>query len=310
MPTLSVRVKFSEVLTFLMFSPGIVVYKFKRMSGQVRASLQMRKRDRSAATLTSKYASHAPSCPLYAAAQDQFLKSRRRKMDFDYCCIDSMVACTSSAPVGGAVNRLADKDRCVEFLKQLLQWKLTRGQFRPGMLQTVLKNNTSDDIAAAVEVALKGMERFQIRQPSLLQSLYQQWKGVPNAEVVTVVSVRSLVQQWVDGVREVSRRLKGVGPATASLMLSLPRMKPTEAQNNEQYHFEMNLLRAPFFGDELAAELLNKKQLVYTMAEYEAYCEAVAADWIKSMGEEGSTMTCPADLVHATWAATFLESKK
>ena len=130
-------------------------------------------------------------------------------------------------------------------LGQLMRWKLMRGAFRPS-LQKLVESNADATVEACCAKACKGFEGAA---------------GV-------AASLKTLAE------------LKGVGPATASLLLSA------------------SYAAVPFMSDEAYAAATGAKPKSYSMKEYLAFHAAVEA---KSK-ELGSEDWPPRRVEQALWA--------
>lgn len=123
-------------------------------------------------------------------------------------------------------------------LKLLMDWKLAKGKFRP----TLPKLINSNDEKSVEEVSRSALTDFVARAEKLPQDV-----GFPDYSEILNDLLKTLCE------------LKGVGPATASLVLSLLR--------------EITQLAPPFFSDESFAFFVEKPlrpglPIKYNLKEY------------------------------------------
>lgn len=117
----------------------------------------------------------------------------------------------------------------------LMDWKLAKGKFRP-MLPKLIKSNEEKDVKAVTQAGL-GI---------FLDSI----KSFPNGKITDSSAYKKLVKEALKKVCE----LKGVGPATGSLILSL-LSKITD-------------LAPPFFSDESFEYYVLESQRPSTKIKY------------------------------------------
>lgn len=111
-------------------------------------------------------------------------------------------------------------------LAKLMMWKLKRGTFRP-KLQQLAESNGEQEVKQVTQKAV-----------DLLTS-----PDLSNTDIISAIKVLS--------------DLKGVGPATASLLGSVMSEK------------------VPFFSDEAFAHVLPNVKIAYTMKAYEQFLNAI-----------------------------------
>lgn len=152
-------------------------------------------------------------------------------------------------------------------LERVMEWKLAMGKFRPS-LRKLIKSNKEDEVE---EITSKGLAEF-----------------VEFAKDKSLDTVA--VDDYVKAVRSSMKtlcQLRGVGPATASLLLSLLKFT----------------LSPPFFSDEGYLYFVEAETIKYTMKEYVNYVEVVFGMAKKS----GVSM----DVLHlGGWALKMYEIEK
>mmetsp|Transcript_5976 Transcript_5976/g.16882 ORF Transcript_5976/g.16882 Transcript_5976/m.16882 type:complete len:249 (-) Transcript_5976:229-975(-) len=135
-------------------------------------------------------------------------------------------------------------------LRRIMRWKLARGKFRPSLMGLIEKN---EDVEAVTRTAFAKISRRPVSRSSVM------------------VAMGALC------------KLKGVGPATASLILSL---------------FNGDV---PFMADEaMKAAFGPLRAIRYTTHEFEDFYDLIRGklDQIS----EGERKLTAADLSHALWA--------
>jgi hypothetical protein len=166
----------------------------------------------------------------------------------------------------------------------LMHRKLSRGQFRPGLLQHVQSNTP-----AAVFEAVKASYELAVAD---LASV------APDAAGSTVLPPKQAAALLIKVMKPLTT-LRGVGPATASLIASrfvLPRAWVAVASHGV----------CPFMSDEAASAVLAvpANKLKYTSGECATVVELL---WEKAITMHHQVTAVTPDAVgHALWAATVL----
>lgn len=185
----------------------------------------------------------------------------------------------------------------------LMNRKLSRGQFRPGLLQQVQSNNP-----AAVQAAVSASYMFAHSEMVKAVSLKHTQQ---NAETLTPKGAAALCLKILKPLVT----LKGVGPATASLIASrfvLPSLY------HHHHHSASSSSSAftvhgvwPFMSDEAASVVLGvpTAKLKYTTGELASFVETLWGK-VDNINKQEDTTTAylvtPDALCHALWAAKVL----
>ena len=213
----------------------------------------------------------------YSDAIDSLLASRKRKPSFDFASLDRKVRDGFAAPLAHADGYDAS------WAADIMLWKLSRGQFRPGLLQQ-LNANSQDNISKAIGEA---------------RGLLEQTLSIKDANPA---DDEARIGFWMKAVDRLAQ-LKGIGPATATAVLMAIRLKEGE-------------VRVPFFADEAAAIVLKKPiaSLKYSRGELLTFFQGLlqirrtvlarAAD--NGHDDDDTSGLDPSDMSHALWAHAIL----
>lgn len=156
-------------------------------------------------------------------------------------------------------QRFSNEGRCyltAEELVLLMDWKLAKGKFRP-MLPKLIRSNDDDMVKSTTEKGLM----FFLEEVKNFETLFTNTK-----------KYSEVVKKAMNDIA----KLKGVGPATASLILSLL--------------WQINLLAPPFFSDESFLFLVVDRSRPDTKIKYnmKEYLEELLPVHFEMMGKDSS----------------------
>ncbi|CUG88324.1 Hypothetical protein, putative [Bodo saltans] len=185
----------------------------------------------------------------------------------------------------------------------LMNRKLSRGQFRPGLLQQV-QTNTPAAVHAAVSASYMLAHSEMVKAVTL--------KTQQNAETLTPKGAAALCLKILKPLVT----LKGVGPATASLIAS--RFVLPSLYHHHHHHSTSSSSATftvhgvwPFMSDEAASVVLGvpTAKLKYTTGELASFVETLWGK-VDNINKQEDTTTAylvtPDALCHALWAAKVL----
>ncbi|KAI2485608.1 hypothetical protein Ptr902_04548 [Pyrenophora tritici-repentis] len=165
-------------------------------------------------------------------------------------------------PTAVATRADSEKHLTKDEVEKLVGWKLKHGTFRPALLGLV-QSNTSQTVEDTTRKAYKALFDDKTAHANVLPAL------------------KTLVE------------LRGIGPATASLLLSV--LEPTEVP-----FFSDELFRWCAWDDEGKAGKGWQRKVKYNMKEYETVVQRVEKLRVR-LGEKGNESVRAVDIERVAW---------